>query len=182
MNILAFGASSSSTSINQKLAVYTAQQIENSTVTVADLNDFEMPIYSSDREKAGGIPQLASQFKNLITQADGIVISFAEHNGSYTAAFKNLYDWVSRLEGKVWQGKPVLLMATSPGGRGGQTVLKQAVVSFPFMGADVASEFSLPSFHKNFDSESGITDQTLKVQFEEALQAFKVTLPINLTH
>lgn len=176
MNILAFGASSSSTSINQKLAVYAAQQVKNSDVTVADLNDFEMPIYSMDKEKAGGIPELASEFKNLIAAADGIVMSFAEHNGSYSSAFKNVLDWVSRLEGKIWLNKPVFLMATSPGARGGQTVLKQAATSFPFMGADVVGEFSLPSFHQNFSADEGITDETLKVQFEQALTAFNTKL------
>lgn len=176
MNILAFGASSSSASINQKLAIYAAQQVENGNVTIADLNDFEMSIYSMDKEKAGGIPELASQFKNLIAAADGIVMSFAEHNGSYSAAFKNVLDWVSRLEGKVWLNKPMMLMATSPGARGGQTVLKQAATSFPFMGADVAGEFSLPSFHQNFSANKGITDETLKTQFQEALSAFKAKL------
>lgn len=172
MNILAFGASSSSTSINQKLAVFAAGQIENSTVTVADLNDFEMPIYSSDKEKAHGIPALASQFKGLIADADGIVISFAEHNGGYSAAFKNILDWVSRLEGKVWLNKPMFLMASSPGGRGGQTVLKQAATYFPFMGGEVAATFSLPSFHQNFSSDEGIKEEVLKNQFQQSLTAF----------
>lgn len=176
MNILAFGASSSSSSINQKLAAYTAQQIDHSTVTLADLNDFEMPIYSIDKEKEHGIPEAAVQFKNLIAVADGIVISFAEHNGSYSAAFKNILDWVSRLEGKAWRDKPMLLMATSPGGRGGQTVLEQAVGRFPFMGGQVAATFSLPSFHQNFSAEEGIKDETLKVQFEKALSDFKAAM------
>lgn len=180
MNILAFGASSSSSSINQKLAVYTAHQVENSKVTTVDLNDYEMPIYSSDKEKAHGIPELAVKFKSLIAQADGIVISFAEHNGSYSAAFKNIFDWVSRLEGKVWLNKPMLLMATSPGGRGGQTVLKQAATSFPFMGAEVTAEFSLPSFNKNFATDEGIKDEALSGQFRQALAAFTAKLTMEV--
>lgn len=176
MNILAFGASSSSSSINQKLAAYTAQQIDNSTVTLADLNDFEMPIYGIDKEQAHGIPAAASQFKGLISAADGIIISFAEHNGSYSSAFKNILDWVSRLEGQVWLNKPMLLMATSPGGRGGQTVLEQASGRFPFMGGQVAATFSLPSFHQNFSAEEGIKEEDLKSLFEKALADFEVSL------
>ena len=97
MNILAFGASSSSTSINQQLAVFTANQIEGADIKILDLNDFEMPIFSMDKENANGIPALAKQFKQHIAAADGIIISFAEHNGSYAAAFKNILDWISRL-------------------------------------------------------------------------------------
>ena len=172
MNILAFGASSSKSSINQKLAVHAARQIEGAQITTPNLNDFEMPIYSTDKENADGIPAKAQAFKGLIANADGIIISFAEHNGSYTAAFKNILDWVSRLEGQVWLNKPMLLMASSPGGRGGQTVLNLAHGYFPFMGGDVTAKFSLPSFYQNFDENEGIKDQKLNEQYQEALNQF----------
>lgn len=176
MNIVAFGASSSKSSINQKLAVYTANQVPGATVRVIDLNNYEMPIYSIDREKRNGIPQAAHDFKALIAAADGIVISFAEHNGSYTAAFKNILDWVSRLEGKIWLDKPMLLLATSPGGRGAQTVLNLAATSFPFMGGQVAAKFSLPSFQQNFSQEMGISDSNIRAQFKAVLASFELKL------
>ena len=61
--ILAFGASSSKKSINKRLAVYVAHRIPNADVNVLDLNDYEMPIYSIDRENEDGIPDLAYTFK-----------------------------------------------------------------------------------------------------------------------
>ena len=149
--VLAFGASTSSRSINQKLASFTVSQLDETTPKVIDLNDFEMPIYSIDREEQTGVPQPAHQFKDLIKQADGIIISLAEHNGSYSAAFKNILDWTSRIEKSLWHQKPMFLMATSPGGRGGAGVLETAVTKFPFMDAQVVAHFSLPSFQKNFD-------------------------------
>ena len=91
--ILAFGASNSRNSINKQLVTYAAGQLTDVEVLLLDLNDFEMPIYSIDREKESGIPELAQQFKQHILDADGILISFAEHNGAYTAAFKNVMDW-----------------------------------------------------------------------------------------
>ena len=117
--ILAIGASNSRQSINGQLARWAANQIENAEVASLHLNDFEMPIYSIDRENETGIPGLAHDFKSKIKTADGIVISLAEHNGSYTASFKNITDWVSRIEKGTWAGKPVFLLATSPGQRGG---------------------------------------------------------------
>jgi len=127
-NILAFGASSSKNSINKSLANYTANQFPDATINLLDLNDFEMPIYSIDKENENGIPQLAQDFKQHIKGADGIVISFAEHNGAYSAAFKNVFDWVSRIESDVWGNKALFLLATSPGARGGQTVLEIAFI------------------------------------------------------
>ena len=125
--ILAFGASNSSTSINKQLATFSASQITDAEVNLIDLNDFEMPIYGIDKERANGFPDKAYAFKELIKNCDGIVISFAEHNGAYTTAFKNIFDWISRIEKDVWANKPMFLLATSPGSRGGATVLDIAV-------------------------------------------------------
>lgn len=55
--VVAFGASCSTTSINQQLATWAAAQIDNAEVELLDLNNYEMPIYSSDREKEGGVPE-----------------------------------------------------------------------------------------------------------------------------
>ena len=169
--IIAFGASSSKTSINKQLATYAAKQFLNAEVEVLDLNDFEMPIFSSDKESENGIPQLALDFYNKLGTADLIVISFAEHNGTYTTAFKNIFDWSSRINAKTFQEKPVLLLSTSPGPRGGSTVLEIAKGRFPFQGAIVKGSFSLPSFTDNFDAEKGITNSVLKNEFLEILNA-----------
>jgi len=170
--ILAFGASSSRQSINKQLAKYTAEQIAEADVTLLDLNDFEMPIYSIDKEREDGIPVLANDFKQHILEADGIIISFAEHNGAYTVAFKNVFDWISRIEKDVWMQKPMLLLSTSPGGRGGKTVLDIAVNKFRFMNSNSISSFSLPSFGKNFSTEQGLLDEELAHQFQEQLTIF----------
>ncbi len=160
--ILAFGASSSKKSINKQLATYTANLFKDAKVELLDLNDFEMPIYSMDKEKEDGIPQLALDFYAKIGDSDLIIISFAEHNGAYSSAFKNIFDWMSRINGKTFQEKPVLLMATSPGARGGSSVLEIANNRFPFQGAIVKGSFSLPSFNDNFDADKGITNEDLK--------------------
>ncbi|MFT5102971.1 MAG: chromate reductase, partial [Candidatus Latescibacterota bacterium] len=159
--IVAFAGSNSSTSINKQLASYAAGEIPNTDVTVLDLNDFELPMYGSDYENEHGIPQAAHDFLEHIKSADGIVVSLAEHNGAYAAVFKNSYDWMSRIDGKLWNEKPMLLMATSPGGRGGQTVLGIASATFPRMGANLISTFSLPGFYDNF-SKDGISDLELR--------------------
>lgn len=174
--ILVFGASSSVNSINKKLAVYTAKQLPSMQTHIVDLNDFEMPIFSIDREKDSGIPAFAYEFKEHIRNAAGIVISFAEHNGSYSTAFKNIFDWCSRVEKSMWLDKPMFLLATSPGGRGGQSALGAAKNHFPYMGAQVVATFSLPSFNQNFGEAEGVLDPELKKTFQEQLQLFEQAL------
>lgn len=167
MKILAFGASNSSTSINKALAGYAASLVDGASVEILDLNDFELPIFSEDREKEIGQPKLAQNFLAKIQCADAIIVSFAEHNGTYSVAFKNIFDWASRITRDVYQNKPVVFLATSPGPGGAQNVLKVATESARFFAADVKGSLSVPSFYDNFDMESQqLSDQDL----QQALQ------------
>jgi len=170
--IIAIGASNSKKSINKQLAIYTANKVENSETIIVDLNDFETPIYGIDYETEHGIPKKAQELNDLLSTADGIVISMAEHNGSYSAAFKSVFDWLSRIDKYVWKNKPMLLMATSPGGRGGISVLETAKNTFPRMGATIIADFSLPSFYDNF-SENGITNEELNAELSNKINAFQ---------
>ena len=155
MKIIAFAGSPSKNSINKKLATYVAHLFKNATIEVLDLNDYEMPLFSVDIEKIIGHHPLAKALLDKIAGADFIVLSLAENNRNYSAAFKNVFDWCSRINGKVFQEKPMLLMATSDGKRGGTSVLEIATNHLPRYGADIKATFSLPSFYENFDVENG---------------------------
>ncbi|WP_350433174.1 NAD(P)H-dependent oxidoreductase [Shewanella sp. H8] len=174
MKILAFAASSSRQSINKKLAQYAANQaaklVEGAEVEMLDINDYEIPLFSEDREKELGKPALAQAFFDKIGSADAIIISFAEHNGSYTAAYKNLFDWTSRIDQKVFQGKPTLLLSTSPGPGGAGSVLAAATGSAPFFAAEVKGSMSVPNFYQNFNAETGeLTDPELSAELTQAV-------------
>lgn len=170
MKILAFAASNSTRSINARLLRHALTLIEDVEVEWLEIRDYEMPLYSPDREEAGGVPEPAQRFYQKIGEADALMISFAEHNGSYTAAFKNLYDWTSRIDMKVYQGKPVVMLATSPGGRGGAGVLATATSTAPHFGADVRGSLSVPRFHERFDAETGrLIAEDLDAQLREVV-------------
>jgi len=170
--IITIAGSNSQNSINRKLLSYTSDLLRNVELISIDLNDYVLPIYGVDFEDENGIPTAVKRLNELFDKADGFIIALAEHNGTYTAVFKNILDWLSRSNMKVWREKPVLLMATSPGGRGGATVLKGAVNYFPFLGANVVGDFSLPSFFDNF-SEDGISNGELKEELIQKVQLFE---------
>lgn len=134
-----------------------------------DLRSFAHPLFSVDEEETSGVPPAAKDFLALIDAHDALVISLAEHNGSYSAAFKNLYDWASRERYEVWGGKAMILLSTSPGARGGATVLAAAEATFPRMGADLKGTFSLPSFGDNFSQENGILDSVSAQSLREVM-------------
>jgi chromate reductase len=170
--IVAFGASSSKKSINKDLATYAASLIEDANVLILDLNDFEMPIYSIDYENDHGIPEKAYKFKEKLKNADGIIISFAEHNSVYTAAFKNIFDWISRIEKVIWYNKPMFLLSTSDGDRGAKTVLQIAYNRISHGNPYKIPTFSLPNFSKNFDKHKGIINHDLNDEFQDAFKVF----------
>jgi NAD(P)H-dependent FMN reductase len=175
MKIIAFGASSSKKSINKNLATYAAQLFENAELEVLDLNDFQMPLFSVDVEEEIGHHAVAQQFLDKIGEADILVVSMAEHNGNYSAAFKNIFDWCTRISAKVFQEKPMLLMATSPGARGGASVLEIAKKAFPFYGGNIKATFSLPSFNDNFDIDKGaISNLELDNQLKLTVRNFQL--------
>lgn len=177
MKILAFAASNSRQSINKQLIVHATEVMKqeivpSAQIEVIDLNDFEMPIFSIDRETETGIPQQAKDFYEQIGAADALLISYAEHNGLYTAAFKNVFDWASRIQMKVFQDKPMVIMSTSPGKNGGANALKTAKDAAPHFGADVKASFSIGSFKSAFDSELGrLTDPVHAETLRESLRA-----------
>lgn len=174
MKLLAFAASSSSKSINQQLAAYAASLVDGADIELLDINDYEMPLFSQDREEQLGQPEQAQQFFAKLGEADAIIISFAEHNGSYTAAYKNLFDWTSRIDMKVFQNKPMVMLATSPGPGGAATVLAAASGSAPYFAADVKATLSIPSFFDNFDMEAqALRNPELKAALVEALSKLK---------
>jgi NAD(P)H-dependent FMN reductase len=182
--IMAFGASNSQNSINKAFARYAASRVVDADVNLIDLNDFVMPIYSIDIEKETGIPEAALKFKEIINGTDAIVISFAEHNGHYTVAFKNIFDWVSRMDRNIWLSKPMLLLSTAPGPGGASRVLESAVVDMSRKNGKIVGSFSLPSYRENFSPEFGILNAKLQKAFNDLLDKFNESIqaapnPIN---
>jgi len=170
--IITIAGSNSQNSINRKLLNYSSDLLKNVALIPIDLNDYVLPIYGVDFENENGIPTAIKRLNEVFDNADGFIVALAEHNGTYTAAFKNTLDWLSRANIKVWRDKPTFLMATSPGGRGGATVLQAAINYFPFLGANVVADFSLPSFFDNF-SKNGISNTELKEELSKKTLVFE---------
>lgn len=173
MKVLTFAATNSRKSINKQLVKYAATKLTNAEIDYVEINDFDLPIYNIDLEEQYGIPKCAHAFQARIEQADVILVSFAEHNGNFTVAFKNLFDWMSRIGRNVYRDKPIVMLATSPGPGGGNTVLKLAEAAAPFFSGKVVGSLSIPSFFDNFDVDRGeLTNSDLVEKLEQVLSAF----------
>jgi NAD(P)H-dependent FMN reductase len=151
---------------------YASELFEDAQITILDLNDFSLPIFSVDLQNEIGIPENALKFLDKIKSSDSIIISLAEHNGAYSTVFKNIFDWMSRAEVKLFFNKPMLLMATSTGARGGASVLAIAKDRFPRHDAQIIADFSLPSFEANF-SEGKVINEELNNELKMKVDLFK---------
>lgn len=174
MNLIAFGASNSTKSINQQLAAYAGSLLVESTngvqLEMLDLNNYKLPIFSQDLEDLYGHQENAKAFIEKIKQADAIIISLAEHNGNYSAVWKNLLDWCSRIERRIFQNTPVVLLSTSAGSRGGTSVMELALKLLPRFEPDIKAHLSIPSFNENFDTQTGqLTNLELKKQLQQTV-------------
>ncbi|WP_260044586.1 NADPH-dependent FMN reductase [Sphingobacterium hotanense] len=76
MKILAFAGSSSKNSINKKFITSVSKYYKETDdiIEILDLNDFEMPLFSVDREQEIGSPDAAQAFAAKIDWADLILI------------------------------------------------------------------------------------------------------------
>lgn len=171
--ILAFAGSNSSASINHKLVDFVVSQIKGHEIRVINLINYPMPVYSEDEEKNNGFPGMIMGLRQEISEVDALIISVNEHNGSWSAFFKNVIDWLSRIDRNFLENKKILLMSTSPGKRGGVSSLEFAKEVLPRFGAEITDSFSFPSFYENFSTESNtVTDETLLLGLNEVISSF----------
>ena len=164
--VLAFSGSNSSTSINLQLVNAVAKLDVDFQIDVIDLRDYAAPIYGIDHETAEGIPASMVKLKELMNSYDGYIVSSPEHNGSMPAFLKSTLDWLSRQEGKIFQEKPVVFLATSPGARGGSSVLNHILEIMPYRGAKVIGGHGVGEFSKKVQDGNLIESEDKQIIIE----------------
>ncbi len=170
--ILAFAGSNSSTSINFELVKHTGSLITSEKVEIMNMYDRPFPMYSEDYEREHGYSNSLNEIKRDIQLSKGIIISVNEHNSYPSAYFKNLIDWLSRLDRDFIRNKKVMLMATSNGGRGAIAALEVTDKLLTRFGANIVATFSLPRYKENFKVDEGILNSDLAEQHQSLLNNF----------
>lgn len=116
MKIFCFAPVLRKGSFNKKLiriAKSYAEQYPGAEVEICEFNEFPMPMYDGDMETEKGIPDGIKKLAEKISQADAIIISSPEYNGSIPGTFKNAIDWLSRLKPVPLIQKQILLIGAS---------------------------------------------------------------------
>jgi len=168
LKIVALAGSTRNDSFNKKLAKLAARSAEEegAEVTLVDLKDYPMPLYDGDLEQEQGLPQKAVELKELMVEADAVIYSSPEYNGSLTAVFKNTIDWLSRPGGpehSPFRGKTALILSASPGGLGGLRGLRHLREILNNLGVLVIpDQHAVSGAHNVFGDNDEVTDPDLK--------------------
>ncbi len=95
--------------------------------------DIRFALYDADDETAHGIPAAVQATADQIAAADAVLISTTEYNKGPSGVLKNALDWISRVDGNPWDGKPLAVMSAAAGRAGGeraQLILRSFMVPF----------------------------------------------------
>ncbi len=151
--MLVFVGSNSSTSINKQLtlAVLNELNIQNEFI---DLVKLDIPLFSQDLENEIGSPEGIKILMEAIQKHQNIFMTTNEHNQNISAFFKNILDWLSRLDVKFLTRKKVFILSTSMGRRGALGANESLQNLSARFGCETIQTVAFPSFGENFDSEN----------------------------
>lgn len=154
LRIAAFAGSTRRGSLNRKLIARLAElaaeeHASRAEIDVIDLRGYPLPIYDGDTQARDGIPHAAVAIHDRIAAADAVIVAIPEYNGGYPALFKNVIDWVSRVDMFVFLSRYVGIVAASPGGGGGKRGADHTAALFANMFVTSHETLAVPAAHES---------------------------------
>jgi len=176
MKILFFAGALRKDSSNKKFvreAMRLTQAKGGIEVEFLDLIDYPMPPYDGDIESSSGVPENTQKLGGKIREADALVISTPEYNGGIPGTLKNIIDWLSREKTVSLAGKPLLLLAASPGALGGVRSLWHTRVPFEALGMHVfPGMMGLSGAYGAFDEQGKLREEKYIKQLQNTLDSY----------
>lgn len=168
VKLLAISGSAREGSVNRRLldlAVLKAEAL-GAAVTLVDLRDLELPVLDEDLLAARGHPPGALKLRELFAAHDGLLLASPEYNALPTPLFINAFDWLSTVKADgslaagtaTTSGKPVGLLAASPGALGGIRALPivRTYLSTNFAMVVVPEQLALPLADRAFADDGSL--------------------------
>lgn len=176
MNIFLFAPVLRHDSFNKKLIRIAHELVStfpNVHAEIHEFNEFPMPLYDGDIEISQGIPEGVKNLAKKISDADAIIISSPEYNGSIPGPFKNAIDWLSRLSPVPLEGKQICLIGASQGYFAGIKGNFHSRVPFHVLKSYVYPDyFGIAFAQKAFDEKDQLKDSKEKERLQHLLLNF----------
>ncbi len=132
----------------------------------------DLPPYDADLDVEPVDPAVA-RLREAIAEADGVLISTPEFNGSIPGALKNALDWASRpLATSPLRNLPVAVVGASVGAFGAVWAQAELRKVLGAIGARVVdAEVAVGHAHTRFDQDGQLLDDEVRDQLEEVVRA-----------
>lgn len=144
-------------------------------VTEADLH---LPLYDGDLEEAEGVPLKVQILARQIKEADAVLIAAPEYNKGITGVLKNALDWVSRVPGAAFRGKPTVVISASAGRTGGETAQFMTLSCLTQLQARLIPGTSvlIAGAPNAFDAEGHLKDETSRKLLSDRMAGLRAEL------
>lgn len=183
VRLLALSGSARQGSFNRQLVELAASKARamGAEVTWLDLRSLALPVYDEDLVQAQGLPEGALRLRDIVAAHDGLLLSSPEYNALPTPLFINAFDWLSVVKASGDQpsgagatsGKPVGLMAASPGALGGIRALPivRTYLSTNFAMVVVPEQLALPLADQQLQDPSRLAKPELEAALDRLVAA-----------
>lgn len=141
-------------------AVLDTAQKQGAEVQMYDLREKPLPMYSPD-DSYELTDQNVREFRQLLLEADGIVLGSPEYHGSMSGVFKNAMDWVSS---EQFIDKPVALVSAAGGPTSMTTLTSMQVMIRNLYGWVVPTLGSIPG-QTQFDKDGSFVEEGMRKRF-----------------
>jgi chromate reductase len=134
-----------------------------------DLRD--LPAYDADLDTIETEPESVARLREAIADADGVLISTPEFNGSIPGVLKNALDWASRpFPDSTLKGKPVAVVGASTGLFGAVWAQAETKKILGIIGADVLDgELPVGQASGAFGDDGHLIEPDLRNALEDLL-------------
>ena len=144
MKALLIPGSRRENSLNRRLLDAVGARLEAVGVEVDRVVPAELDasLYDGDLEANEGVPAAIKALNKRMVAADALVVVTPEYNGFFSTLLKNTLDWMSRKQDgqpgtAAFADKPALVLAASPGPKGGIRALPHLRLQLSNLGLNV---------------------------------------------
>ncbi len=171
MRVLAISGSLRAASYNTAL-LREAARLAPAEVQIELYSGLEsLPPYNEDWD-TDAVPAEAARLRRAVVDADALLISTPEYNGTVPGQLKHAIDWASRPQGErapLW-GKPVAVVGASTSQYGALWAQDHVRKALGLAGARVLeSGIAVPKAPEHLSSDGRLTDAELRGQLEGLL-------------
>lgn len=169
MHIAILAGSNRREATSTKLCMYLKQQLElmGCTVTLIDLFRTPLPFYTSDNKTPNDYNLI--QMKQIVRQADAVVLSTPDYHGGVSGVLKNALD---HLGTEHFDSKAVLSVSSSGGAVGVSPLQQLQVIVRNVHGINCPEWISIGAENRQFDEDGAPANVKIKERAIKTLHYF----------